>query len=220
MVRWIGLRLDWSQNNLLKFNWDITQLVVANAFLHDSLDEEVYMIVPQGYDIQHILSKYPGQKLVCRLLKSLYGLKQAPQQWFIELSNALLSFGSVQTHGDPSLFVYSQQGHLVFLLIYVDDMVVSGNNPVYMSQVTYFLSTHFKIKDLSPPHYFLGIQFTRTCDGIFMNQQKYIADLLLKFPQLHGKTAIVPMDQHHALLKAIDIPLLHDVTAYRRWLEN
>lgn len=88
-------------------NWSITQLDITNVFLHYTLDEKVYMTVPPCYTIPaHIWAKYPGQKLVFRLLKSIYGLEQAPHQWFITLSKAIMSFDFVQTHGDPSLFVY------------------------------------------------------------------------------------------------------------------
>ncbi|KAL8136127.1 hypothetical protein AgCh_010650 [Apium graveolens] len=108
-------------------NWQITQLYVTNAFLHGHLDEEVYMSLPLGYVVpDHIKSKFPTQRLVCRLLKSLYGLKQAPRRWFSALSNALLSFGFKQTSGDPTLFVFSEGSDIVYLLIYVDDMVMTS----------------------------------------------------------------------------------------------
>lgn len=95
-------------------NWTIKQLDITNAFLHGSLDEEVYMACSPGYQIPlHILKQYPNQKLVCRLLKSLYGLKQAPRQWCIALSSALLSFGFKQTVGDPSLFVFASNTSLI-----------------------------------------------------------------------------------------------------------
>lgn len=198
-------------------DWCITQLDVTNAFLHGMLDEEVYMSVPPGFSIpSHVLDKYPGQKLVCRLLKSLYGLKQAPRQWFIALSSALLSFGFVQTNGDSSLFVFARGDDLILLLIYVDDMIMTGNNAILMSQVTEFLSTHFKIKDLGPLSFFLGIQVTKTTDGFFMNQQKYVMDILKDFVYLKPQSAVVPMEQHHELLKDTDSPLLQDVTSYRR----
>lgn len=120
-------------------NWIITQLDVTNVFLHGVLDEEVYMSCPPGYTIpEHILNKYPNQKLECKLLKSLYGLKQALRQWFIAPSIAFLFFGFVQTTGDPSLSVYSSNASIVVLLIYVDDMLLTGNNANLMSHVTEF----------------------------------------------------------------------------------
>lgn len=142
--------------------WDITQLDVTNAFFHGTLDEEVYMSFPPCYSVPaSVQDKYPGQRLVCHLLKSLYGLKQAPRQWFIALPIALLSFGFKQTNGGPSLFVYSHSSDMVYLLIYVDDMVMIGNSSKLMAQITDFLSTEFKIKDLGFLNYFLGIQVSR-----------------------------------------------------------
>lgn len=139
--------------------WQIQQLDVINALLHGLLDEEVYMSLPPGYNVSSVVqARYPNQKLVCRLLKSLYGLKQAPRQWFIALTTALLSFGFVQTSGDPSLFVFSEGSSLVYLLIYVDDMVLTGNDPALMLHITEFLSSQFKVKALGALSYFLGIQ--------------------------------------------------------------
>ncbi|KAL8116037.1 hypothetical protein AgCh_022503 [Apium graveolens] len=199
------------------YSWKITQLDVTNAFFHGILDEEVYMTCPDGYTIPtHILQQFPNQKLVCKLLKSLYGLKQAPRQWFIALSATLLSFGFIQTSGDPSLFVYKQGNSLLYLLIYVDDMLMTGNDSVLMSQVNEFLNSHFKIKDLGDLHFFLDIQVTRTSAGIFMNQSKYVLDILTSFSELKSKTSLVPIEQHHELLHESDSPLLSDVTAYRR----
>lgn len=95
-------------------------------------------------------------------------------------------------------------------------MVLTGNNSTLMAQVTEFLSSHFKIKDLSSLNYFLGIQIIRLAAGIFMNQKKYVTDLLQEFTHLSLKSATVPMDQHHELLKDTNSLLLIDVTAYRR----
>lgn len=89
--------------------------------------------------------------------------------------------------------MYSKEGNLLFLLIHVDDMVLTGNNSNLIATVTEFLTSHFKIKDLGPLNFFLGIQVTRSADGIFINQQKYIADILKEFDYLQSKSAIVPM---------------------------
>lgn len=197
--------------------WKISQLDVTNAFLHGTLDEEVYMTLPLGYIVPDaIKSKYPNQKIVCRLLKSLYGLKQAPRQWFIALSIAPLSFGFLQTHGDPSLFVYSQGSNLVYLFIYVDDMVMTGNNADLMTHITEFLGSQFKIKDLGALHYFLGFQVQHSTQGILMHQTKYLAGILDEFQHLSSKFSLLPMDQHHDLLQESDSLFLIDATAYRR----
>lgn len=175
------------------------------------------MSCPPGYSIpESDLKQYPNQKLVCRLLQSLYGLKQAPRQWFIALSSAFLSFGFVQTTGDPSLFIYSKHGSTLILLIYVDDMILTGNNSALLAQVKDFLSTQFKIKDLGDLHYFLGIQVVRTAAGIFMSQSKYASDILRDFQAICTKGSLVPMEQHHSLQQSSDTPYLSDVTGYRR----
>lgn len=95
-------------------------------------------------------------------------------------------------------------------------MVMTGNVTTLMSQVTDFLSTHFKIKDLGDLHYFLGIQIVRNVVGIFLNQSKYATDILKDFESLQDKSAWVPIAQHHDLLHDTDSPLLGDLTSYRR----
>lgn len=94
------------------------------------------MMLPPGYtpylDIQ---SKYPGQQLVCKLKNSLYGLKQAPRQWFLKLYAALIKFGFKQSMSDHALFTYSLGLSFVSLLVYVDDMVLAGNDVSLMTQV-------------------------------------------------------------------------------------
>ena len=200
-----------------KLNWAIKQLDVTNAFLHGLLDEEVYMALPPGYfpsaDIQ---TRFPNQQLVCRLLKSLYGLKQAPRQWFIALSNALLKFGFVQLISDSSLFRFQHGSSIAYLLIYVDDMLLIGNDNSLISKVVYFLSTQFKIKDLGPLKYFLGLEIARSTQGIYVNQRKYTLDILKDTGLVGAKPSCIPMEQHHALLAESASSLLSEVAPYRR----
>jgi histone deacetylase 1/2 len=101
--------------------WSIQQLHVNNAFLNGILEEEVYMTQPQGFDST-------DSTLVCKLHKALYGLKQAPRQWFERLQGALLQLGFVSSKCDPSLFTYNTTGNTVYLLVYVDDIIITSNN--------------------------------------------------------------------------------------------
>ncbi|KAL8144668.1 hypothetical protein AgCh_003023 [Apium graveolens] len=198
-------------------NWDITQLDVTNAFLHGSLYEEVFMDIPQGYVISNeILQKYPGAQLVCKLIKSLYGLRQAPREWFDTLSTALLEFGFTQSFSDSSLFVLKRGSQLIMMLVYVDDMILTGNNSELMSQVKLFLASKFKIKDLGSLKYFLGIEIKRTAAGIFIHQNKYSLDIIKDVGYMDANPSLVPLDQHHNLTADSDSPVLSDLSAYRR----
>jgi hypothetical protein len=102
------------------FNWPIKQLDVSNAFLHGFLDEEVYMEQPQGF-IDESRPEY-----ICRLHKSLYGLKQAPRAWFQRFSTHLLDIGFQESSVDHSLFTLQQAKSKLFVLVYVDDIIITG----------------------------------------------------------------------------------------------
>jgi hypothetical protein len=102
--------------------WEIKQLDVKNAFLHGDLKETVYMYQPPGFENQD------RPDYVCKLNKAIYGLKQAPRAWFDKFSTFLLEFGFICTYSDPSLFVFLKGRDLMFLLLYMDDMLLTGNN--------------------------------------------------------------------------------------------
>jgi len=152
-------------------NWTLKQLDVNNAFLHGDLDEEVYIQLPQGFH-----SSSPN--LVCRLKKSLYGLKQAGRQWYAKLSNFLLSHNYKISTADHSLFLKHDGKHTTTLLVCVDDIVLTGNNPMEISAITSLLHNFFHIKNLGDLTYFLGIEIARNATGIHLSQRKYVLDML------------------------------------------
>jgi hypothetical protein len=104
------------------FGWSFWQINIQNAFLHDHLYENVYMSQPPGYS--HL--QYPNH--VCHLKKTLYGLKQAPRAWFSRLSNKLLDFGFQASKLDTSLFIYKSAAYTMYILIYVDDIIITSTN--------------------------------------------------------------------------------------------
>jgi histone deacetylase 1/2 len=101
--------------------WSLRQLDVQNAFLHDVLEEDVYMRQPPGYE-DSSLTNY-----ICKLDKAIYGLKQAPRAWYAKLSSKLLALGFKSSKADMSLFFYNKGGVTVFVLIYVDDIIVASS---------------------------------------------------------------------------------------------
>jgi len=110
-------------------NWNLKQLDVNNAFLHEDLLEEVYMKPPPGVVV-------PNSNFVCKLQRSLYGLRQAGRQWYAKLSNFLLNNGYILFVADHSLFLKTTDTHITSLLVYVDDIVLTGNNTEEITHIT------------------------------------------------------------------------------------
>lgn len=188
--------------------WEMYQMDVHNAFLHSDLDEEVYMKLPLGFRHSH-----PDK--VCRLRKSLYGLKQAPRCWFKKLSDSLLKFGFVQSYDDYSLFSYTHKDIELRVLIYVDDLLICGNDGYMLKKFKEYLGKCFSMKDLGKPKYFLGIEISRGPEGIFLSQRKYALDIIADCGVLGSRPSPTPLEQNHRLARD-DGPLLADPKPYRR----
>ncbi|CAH9080818.1 unnamed protein product [Cuscuta epithymum] len=189
-------------------NWELHQMDVHNAFLHGDLDEEVYMKLPPGFS--------PSQRgVVCRLKKSLYGLRQAPRCWFAKLAASLQHYGFTQSYSDYSLFTYQSENKCLHVLVYVDDLIIAGNDSTVLHKFKHYLSTCFHMKDLGTLKYFLGIEVARHPNGIFLCQRKYALDIITETGLLGAKPAGFPIEQNHTLAQA-DGPLLTEPEAYRR----
>ncbi|KAL6321989.1 hypothetical protein AAG906_035908 [Vitis piasezkii] len=135
--------------------WPLHQLDVKNAFLHGHLSKEVYMEQPPGYTDP----QFPQH--VCRLKRTLYGLKQAPRAWFQRFNFFIFFFmklGFILSQADSSLFVHHTTAGTIYLLLYVDDMVLTGTNPALIKTLITRLSKEFAMKDLGSLHYFLGVE--------------------------------------------------------------
>ena len=163
--------------------WSLRQLDVQNAFLHGVLEEEVYMRQPPGYED----SSKPHH--ICRLDKALYGLKQAPRAWYSRLSTKLQELGFKTSKGDTSLFFYKRGKTVMFMLIYVDDIIVASSSSDATTALLSDLRNDFALKDLGDLHYFLGIEVKKIGNGILLNQEKYASDLLHKVGMTQCKPA-------------------------------
>ena len=123
----------------LSHGWKLFQIDMNNAFLDGLLKEYVFMTQPLGFEVAY-------RSLVWKLNKALYGLKQAPRQWFDRLKSILLQFGFVGSKCDSSFFIYWQQMHIVYLLVYVDDIIITGSFASLIKQLTNKLHTTFSLK--------------------------------------------------------------------------
>lgn len=166
--------------------WSTHQIDINNAFLHGFLDEEVYMLPPQGYT-----GARPGQ--VCRLYRSLYGLKQAGRQWNVELCCKLEDFGFIQSTFDHCLFIKRSSTSFIILLVYVDDVLIIGDCEKEITKVKDYLDKDFSIKDIGYAHYFLRLEIVRGEDGTHVNQRKYTLDILTYAGLLGSKAVDTPL---------------------------
>lgn len=121
---------------------------------------------------------------VCKLQKSLYGLKKAPRAWNERFSSYILVIGFAKTYADHSLFIRSYKGSITILPLYVDDLIIIGNDLGYITHLIAQLNFLFEMKNLGRLHHFLGIKVNRTCTGLFLSQTKYAKDLLSKMSML------------------------------------
>ncbi|KAL0540368.1 hypothetical protein IC582_024605 [Cucumis melo] len=137
--------------------WPLLQMDVKNAFLNGTLFEEVYMKPPPG-------TSSPPHK-VCLLRRALYGLKQAPRAWFATFSSTITQLGFTSSPHDTALFTRHTPQGIVLLLLYVDDMIITGNDPQAISDLQHYLGQHFEMKDLGSLNYFLGLEVSRRSDG-------------------------------------------------------
>jgi hypothetical protein len=133
---------------------------VKKAFVHGTLSETVYCAQPSGF----VDSSRPHH--VCWLNKSLYGLKQAPRAWYSQFATYIQSLVFIGAMFDTSLFVFHRGSNTIYLLSYVDDIILIASSTTLLQKVIVALTTEFSMKDLGPLHHFLGMSVTRSADGL------------------------------------------------------
>ena len=161
---------------------------------------------PPGYSVP--------DGMVCRLRSSLYGLKQAPRAWFEHFSSVITEAGFKPSDYDPALFFHTSSRGCTLLLLYVDDMIITGDDPQFIDFVKMRLSDKFLMSDLGPLHYFLGLEVSSTSDGIYLSHDKYVQDLLSRAALIDHRTVDTPMELG-VHLRATDGEPLADPTRYR-----
>jgi hypothetical protein len=173
--------------------WSLRQLDVQNVFLHGVLEEDVYMKQPPGF----VNPVHPSYHY--KLDKALYGLKQAPQAWYSRLSDKLHSLRFVSSKADISLFMYCKGQVTIFLLVYVNDIIIASSSNQAIDALLLDLQRDFALKDLSPLHFFLSVQVTPVSDGILLSQEKYTQDLLTRAGMLNCKVVVTPLSTSEKL---------------------
>nr|GEZ48781.1 ribonuclease H-like domain-containing protein [Tanacetum cinerariifolium] len=179
------------------------QMDVNNTFLYGSLSEDAYMLPPPGFFDKN-------DKRVCKLKKSLYGLKLAPRQWNHKLYKTLIEAGFEQSKNDHSLYIKNDGNMSLYILVNVDDLVITGNSKT--ENFKSFLNKKFKIKDLGELKYFLGIEVLKTKNRLCLNQIKYCLELLHEFGLLACRPVVTPLPEN--------IVLSHKETDDDKFLRN
>jgi hypothetical protein len=192
----------------LSNGWPIHQIDIQNAFLHGNLSEKVYMTQPPGF--AH--PQFPTH--LCYLQKALYGLKQAPRAWFSRLSCKLLALGFYGSQSDTSLFIYKSTTHTMFVLIYVDDILITSSSSLAIRELLVNLHKEFAVKDLGTFNFFLGIEVIPCSRGVLLSQHRYIMDLLRRTKMLEAKPVHSPMASS-THLSAFEGDLFSDPTLFR-----
>ncbi|CAL1411607.1 unnamed protein product [Linum trigynum] len=188
-------------------HWPICQLDIANAFLHGTLTDEVFMQQPPGF----IDPQRPHH--VCRLKKSLYGLKQAPRAWFHCLRQALEDYGFKGSKTDTSLFILNKGTLRVYVLVYVDDILITGNQPTRLQEVFDYFQQHFAVRDLGRLSFFLGIEAVWAPQGLLLSQQKYILEILKRAKMSNANSISTPAA---VSTTTPDITPFEDASLYRQ----
>jgi len=191
------------------YKWEIHQMDVKSSFLNGNLSEEIYMQQPLGFIIAKTSS------LVCKLNKSLYGLKQAPRAWYEKNDTYFSKNGFKRCIYDPNLYVKNFGDDILIIVVYLDDLIIIGNQLISIQKLKENLKNEFEMTDLGLLHYFLGLQIWHMADGIFLSQPKYASNLLARFHMNDCKESPSPFQSGVNLIVDCNTPLV-DSTLYRQ----
>ncbi|GJT52049.1 putative ribonuclease H-like domain-containing protein [Tanacetum coccineum] len=186
----------------------VYQMDVKSAFLYGKIDEEVYVSQPPGFQDP----KSPQK--VYKVVKALYGLHQAPRAWYATLSTFLLKNGYRRGTIDKTLFLKKDKHDIILVQVYVDDIIFGSTKKSWCDEFEALMKSRFQMSSMGELTFFLGLQVKQKPDGIFISQDKYVAEILKKFDFASVKTASTPIETQKPLVKdeeASDV----DVHLYR-----
>lgn len=152
-------------------------------------------------------------RLVCRLKKSLYGLKQAPRAWFHHFAHYIISIGFISSYSDNSLFVFHHGSDTTYLLLYVDDIMLTASFPNLLNRLISSLHSEFAITGLGSLYHFLNITVSRTPTGLFLSQRQYANEILERAGMSSCNLCLTPIDSRPR--HSSNGPLVHDSSHYR-----
>jgi hypothetical protein len=173
--------------------WEVHQMDVKSTFLHGDLQEEIYMEQPPSY-VQN------DSSLVCCLKKSLYGLNQAPRSWYAKMDSFLIDTGFSRFHFDPNVYTKKVGIHLIILVLYVDDLILTGSDSKLLNHVKTNLKKKFEMTDLGFLHYFLGLQVFQTNEGIFLSILSMLVTFFIAFTWKIVNHPLLPSSLESSLL--------------------
>ncbi|KAK8538769.1 hypothetical protein V6N12_034477 [Hibiscus sabdariffa] len=178
-------------------DYEIWQMDVKTAFLNGKLEENVYMTQPEGFETPENAGK------VCKLQRSIYGLKQASQNWNLRFNEAIQEFGFIRNEDEPCVYKKFSGSIVSFLILYVDDMLIIGNDIPTLQSIKTWLSSCFSMKDLGEAAYILGVKIYRDRSRrlLGLSQSTYIDKVLKRFSMEESKRGFLPMRHGISLSK-------------------
>jgi hypothetical protein len=189
--------------------WSVHHMDVKSAFLNGELAEEVYVAQPPGF------TAAGHEEKVLRLHKALYGLRQAPRSWNAKLDASLHELGFTRSKCEHGLYVRGAKASRLVVGVYVDDLIITGKMNKEIDSFKLQMKKMFKMSDLGPLSYYLGIEVKQGVRGIELRQSAYALKLLEKAGMSSCNSCATPMEVRLKLSKASTSPLVDDPTLYR-----
>ena len=187
VVRFTSIRLILAI--VASLDLELHQMDVKTAFLNGELDEEIYMEQPTGF------VEEGNEHKVCKLLKSIYGLKQSSRQWYFRFQEVVLSNGFTMIDEDNCVYTKRSKGKFVIMSLYVDDILIAGNDKDFVMDVKAWLSSSFEMKDMGEAAYILGVKISRDRSKrlLSLSQETYIKKVLERFGMQNCKSIDTPV---------------------------